>query len=101
MDEEVFADGGVPIQHRHHACSRGRVRIFQGTILNVQYPDMVPCPETTAQVVEPLFDKDLAAGVRIVSHGFDMLDWKADKEVKITKARNDVIYLWIIPATGR
>ncbi len=48
--------------------------------------------------LRPKCFRELQPGVRIVSHAFNMADWKADKEVNIPKARNDVIYLWIIPA---
>lgn len=37
----------------------------------------------------------LKPGTRIVSHAFDLADWKADKEVKV-EGRD--AYLWIVPA---
>ena len=41
--------------------------------------------------------KDLRAGTRIVSHSFDMGDWKPEKDVQVEWRR---IYFWTIPAKG-
>lgn len=48
---------------------------------------------------------DLKAGTRIVSHDFDMGDWKADESVRMDAADkfsgaggDSDIYLWIVPA---
>ena len=40
----------------------------------------------------------LKPGTRIVSHDFDMGDWKPDKQVKVG-TRN--VYFWTVPAGGR
>lgn len=47
--------------------------------------------------LKPKLLKELKPGTRIVSHSFDMGDWKPDKE-EVVDGRN--IYLWIVPATA-
>ena len=44
--------------------------------------------------LRPKLLHDLKPGTRIVSHSFDMGDWKPDKE-EVVEGRN--IYLWIVP----
>lgn len=44
--------------------------------------------------LRPKLLKELKTGTRIVSHAFDMGDWKPEKTVKVN---NSTIYLWIIP----
>lgn len=45
--------------------------------------------------LRPKLLKDLKPGTRIVSHSFDMGDWKPDKEERVDGA---LIYLWTVPA---
>ena len=45
----------------------------------------------------PKLLKELKPGTRIVSHSFDMGDWKPEKEQSINGRR---IYLWTVPAAG-
>ena len=42
-----------------------------------------------------LFRSDLKPGTRIVSHSFDMGDWKPDKD-EMVDGRH--IYMWVVPA---
>ena len=44
--------------------------------------------------LRPKLLHDLKPGTRVVSHSFDMGDWKPDKE---TEAAGRYLYLWIIP----
>lgn len=44
--------------------------------------------------LKPKLLHDLKPGTRVVSHSFDMGDWKPDKEIEIN-GRN--LYLWVIP----
>ena len=46
--------------------------------------------------LRPKLWKELKPGTRVVSHLFDMGDWKPDQ--KITVNENNVVYLWTIPA---
>lgn len=45
--------------------------------------------------LRPKLLKDLKPGTRVVSHSFDMGDWKPEKEEQVDGA---TIYLWTIPA---
>lgn len=79
-----------------------RLTFVQGDIFD---QDLRPATAITMYLLDevnlklrPKCFRELQPGVRIVSHAFNMADWKADKEVSIPKARNDAIYLWIIPA---
>lgn len=44
--------------------------------------------------LRPKLLKDLRPGTRVVSHSFDMGDWKPDKEEEVDGA---TIYLWTVP----
>jgi SAM-dependent methyltransferase len=44
--------------------------------------------------LRPKLLKDLKPGTRVVSHSFDMDDWKPDKEVEVDGRH---LYLWTIP----
>jgi predicted RNA methylase len=46
----------------------------------------------------PMLKKTLKPGSRIVSHDFDMGDWKADKEITVEDetGRKHTVYLWTI-----
>ncbi len=46
--------------------------------------------------LRPKLQAELKPGSRIVSHAFDMGDWKPDKTVSVDELRT--IYLWTIPA---
>jgi SAM-dependent methyltransferase len=44
--------------------------------------------------LRPKLLHDLKPGARVVSHSFDMGDWKPDKQVEVGAT---ILYLWIIP----
>ena len=46
--------------------------------------------------LRPILQKGLKPGARIVSHDFDMDDWKEDKKEEVTSDRTHTIYLWTI-----
>jgi len=48
--------------------------------------------------LRPKLQAELAPGSRVVSHRFDMGDWKPDAERRIDES---VLYLWKIGETGR
>jgi tRNA A58 N-methylase Trm61 len=47
--------------------------------------------------LRPKLWKELKPGTRVVSHDFDMGDWKPDKQIELDE---HTIYLWIIPANA-
>jgi ribosomal protein L11 methylase PrmA len=58
-------------------------------------------PEVNLRL-KPVLQKGLKNGARIVSHDFDMGDWKADKEEKVESDRGThTIYLWTIKKDGK
>jgi SAM-dependent methyltransferase len=46
--------------------------------------------------LRPILLRDLKPGTRVVSHEFDMGDWRADRAVQTAGGNN--IYFWVIPA---
>jgi len=46
--------------------------------------------------LRPKLLRELKPGTRIVSHSFDMGEWKPDKRQEVD---GRVIYLWIVPPT--
>jgi ubiquinone/menaquinone biosynthesis C-methylase UbiE len=52
-------------------------------------------PEVNLRL-KPILEKGLKPGARIVSHDFDMGEWKADKEEKVEAKPTHTIYLWTI-----
>ena len=52
-------------------------------------------PEVNRRLA-PVLKKGLKKGARIVSHDFDMGDWKEDKKEEVTVDRSHTIYLWTI-----
>jgi ubiquinone/menaquinone biosynthesis C-methylase UbiE len=46
--------------------------------------------------LKPVLQKGLKKGARIVSHDFDMGEWKADKTEEVLATRTHTIYLWTI-----
>lgn len=52
-------------------------------------------PEVNLRLM-PILQKGLKPGARIVSHDFDMGDWKEDKKEEVSADRTHTIYLWTI-----
>jgi SAM-dependent methyltransferase len=48
--------------------------------------------------LRPNLFRDFKPGNRVVSHAFDMGGWAHDELLRHKRARNNAIYLWIIPA---
>jgi len=48
--------------------------------------------------LRPRLFAQLKPGTRVVSNSFHMRDWKADKQIRHTKAYSNVILFWVIPA---
>ena len=51
--------------------------------------------------LRPILQKGLKPGARIVSHDFNMGDWKEDKMEKVTVDREHTVYLWTIKEAGK
>ncbi len=76
-----------------------KVRFIEGDLFEA---DITPATVVTLYLLTRLNDKlkprllaDLKPGTRVVSHAFDMGDWKAEQAVRVNGAS---VYLWRIPA---
>jgi len=68
--------------------------LFQGDIHNATVVTLYLLPTINLKL-RPKLLSDLKPGTRVVSHSFDMGDWKPEKEDSVDGAS---IYLWTIPA---
>jgi len=68
--------------------------LFKANIADATVVTLYLLP-TVNERLKPKLLKDLKPGTRIVSHSFDMGDWKPDRE-EIVDGRH--IYLWTVPA---
>jgi SAM-dependent methyltransferase len=80
----------------------GRVRfvnanLFDADIHNATVVTLYLLPDVNLKL-RPKLLKDLRPGTRIVSHSFDMGDWKPDKEVEVNGSR---LFLWTVPKNGK
>jgi hypothetical protein len=46
--------------------------------------------------LRPVLQEGLKPGARVVSHDFDMGDWKEDKKETVKADREHTVYLWTI-----
>ncbi len=78
----------------------GKVKFIQGDFFTVPIKDATVVTlyllRTVNLKLRPRLLKELRPGTRIVSHTFDMGDWKPEKEEEINGSR---IYLWTVPRT--
>ena len=63
---------------------------------DVDVVTMYLLPEVNLKL-KPILEKGLKPGARIVSHDFDMGDWKAEKTIQVEADRTHTVYLWTIP----
>jgi tRNA G37 N-methylase Trm5 len=67
--------------------------LFDADIHNATVVTLYLLPNVNLKL-RPKLLKDLKPGTRVVSHSFDMDDWKPDKELEVNGSR---LYLWMIP----
>ncbi len=77
----------------------GKVRFIEGNLFDANVRDatvvtLYLLPDVNMRL-RPKLLAQLKPGARIVSHSFDMGDWKPDKTVKVEE---HTVYLWVIPA---
>jgi SAM-dependent methyltransferase len=68
--------------------------LFEAEIKDATLVTLYLLPSVNEKL-KPRLLKELKPGTRVVSHSFDMGDWKPDKEEDINGRR---LYLWTIPA---
>jgi precorrin-6B methylase 2 len=67
--------------------------LFEADIKDATVVTLYLLPSVNLKL-KPKLLSDLKPGTRIVSHSFDMGDWKPDKEVNVD---GRTLYLWIVP----
>ena len=67
--------------------------LFKANIANATVVTLYLLPDVNVRL-KPKLLKELKPGTRIVSHSFDMADWKPEKE-EVIEGRH--IYLWTVP----
>jgi SAM-dependent methyltransferase len=67
--------------------------LFDADIRNATVVALYLLPDANIRL-RPRLLRDLKPGTRVVSHSFDMGDWKPDKEKLVD---GDHVYLWTIP----
>jgi ribosomal protein L11 methylase PrmA len=75
-----------------------RVRFVNEDLFQIDFSDatvvtLYLLPRLNLQL-RPRLINELRPGTRIVSHGFDMGDWKPDRVIEVGTS---TIYLWIVP----
>jgi SAM-dependent methyltransferase len=70
--------------------------LFKADITKASVVTLYLLPDVN-QRLRPKLLKELKPGTRIVSHSFDMGDWKPQRE-EVVEGRH--LYLWTVPATG-
>jgi SAM-dependent methyltransferase len=75
-----------------------RVKFVQGNLFNVDLKEatvvtLYLLPEINLKLRPKLF-RELKPGTRVVSHDFDMADWKPEKTVRLKVQRDHVLYYW-------
>jgi cyclopropane fatty-acyl-phospholipid synthase-like methyltransferase len=70
--------------------------LFKADIANATVVTLYLLP-TVNERLKPKLLKELKPGTRIVSHSFDMGDWKPDREETVDGRH---IYLWTVPAAS-
>ena len=68
--------------------------LFKADIKTATVVTLYLLPDVNMRL-RPKLLQDLKPGTRVVSHSFDMDDWKPDEEATIDGRR---IYLWTVPA---
>ncbi len=72
--------------------------LFQTDFKDATVVTLYLLPEVNMKL-RPKLLRDLKPGTRVVSHAFDMGDWKPEKEVTVPGG-GQRIFLWTIPATA-
>lgn len=84
-------------ENARKAGVNGKVKFIQGDLFTVPINDASVVSlyllRTVNMKLRPRLLKELRPGTRVVSHTFDMGEWKPDKEIEVNGSR---IYLWTI-----
>lgn len=96
MDPLRIADA---MEEAGHARVEYMVDFIEEDIFTVDFSDATVVTlyllDSVNVQLRPRLLKELRTGARIISHAFDMGDWKADERIKLSTAS---LYKWIVPA---
>jgi SAM-dependent methyltransferase len=82
----------------------GKVRFVKGDIFEADFRDATVVTMYLLNSVNvrlrPKLLSELRPGTRLVSHSFEMGDWRPDKTVEISTSYDDIrdIHFWVVPA---
>lgn len=95
IDPQRIKDANENVQKNGVA---DKVRIIQGDLFEANISEATVVTlyllPTLNQKLMPKLMKDLKPGTRVVSHAFDMGDWKPEQELDVSGRK---IYFWTIP----
>jgi ubiquinone/menaquinone biosynthesis C-methylase UbiE len=84
------------------AAVADRVKFLEKNLFEMNFSDAdVLCMYLLTSVnarLKPKILADMKPGARVVSHAFDLGDWKPDKTVHVAQSDNRTVYFWIVPA---
>ena len=94
--EERARGAGVADRVRFVNADLFRANISQATVVTLYLS------QTLNLRLRPKLLRELRPGTRIISHDFDMGDWKPEQTVKVPWHNlYRTVYLWTVPARGR
>ncbi len=96
IDPERIKEANANAQH---AGVSDRVKFMEQDLFQTDFKEasvvtLYLLPDINLRL-RPKLQSELKPGTRVVSHAFDMGDWKPDKTVSVDELRT--IYLWTIP----
>lgn len=102
IDPERIKDAN---ENAKKAGVTGRTKFILGDIFEADFREatvvtMYLLPEVNMRL-RPKLLSDLRPGTRIVSHNYDLGDWKPRRTIKITLSDGDHwVYFWVVPPRG-
>jgi precorrin-6B methylase 2 len=79
-----------------------RVKFLEKNLFEMDFSDAdILCMYLLTSVnakLKPTILADMKPGARVVSHAFDLGDWKPDKTVQVKASDNRTVYFWVVPA---
>lgn len=75
-----------------------KVKFYEGNLFDFDFSKasvltLYLLPDVNLQLMPKIFE-EMKPGSRVVSHAFDMGDWKPDKQITVD---NKLVYLWTVP----
>jgi len=92
---------GEAIANSHRAGVSGLVRFRQASFFDADIRDatvvtLYLLPEVNMRL-RPKLLADLKPGTRVVSHNYDMGDWKPSQTITLKVPEEHMIYYWVVP----